>query len=111
MSNASLNKVYLRNLVGEYLSRDGRNWTFTLDQTKAHVFDYEADNVAEQLELAKRDSGVIWVAVQIDQNAEAETCDACGRKTRFTDILFDDTRYLCPNCRKSKAAPATKADS
>jgi hypothetical protein len=100
MSAPSVLKVFIRNLVGEYLCRDGKQWCFTTDPTKAHIFDYRADKVAEQLELARRESGAIWVAVQVDAPDGAETCDGCGRKLRSTDIQFDGTRYLCPDCRK-----------
>jgi len=102
-------KVFIRNLVGEYLARDGKQWSFTTDQAKTHIFDYEPDKVADQLESARRDFGATWVAAQVDEQVDAETCDPCGRKIRPTDILFDGARYLCPDCRDPKGAPTSLA--
>ena len=97
-------KVFIRNWVGQYLCRDGKQWGFTTDSTKAHFFDGKADKVAEQLELARHESGAISAAVQVEAQDAAESCDKCGRKLRSTEIQFDGTRYLCPNCRSPKVA-------
>jgi hypothetical protein len=99
MSAPSPIKVFLRNLVGEYMSREGKDWSFTTDKSKAYIFDYEADGVADKLVMAWRDFGAVWVAVQVDQKDDGETCDVCARKVRYTDVLFDGTRFVCANCR------------
>jgi hypothetical protein len=100
MSISPVIKVFICNLLGEYLSRDGLNWSFTTDRTKARIFDYAADHVADKLAMAWREGDAVWVAVQVAQEGEGETCDGCARKLRYTDIQFDGARYLCPQCRK-----------
>ena len=41
-------------------------WEFTDDRTRARVFDYMGDRVAEQIELVRRAHGRVWIAVKLD---------------------------------------------
>jgi len=98
MSATTSIKVYIRNLVGEYLASSGDDWHFTTERALAHVFDYHADEVATQLEQAQRNHGVAWIVYPVDQSLVGETCDACGRNMRPTAAHFDGARFLCPAC-------------
>ena len=97
-------KVFIRNLFGQYLAGDGEEWSFTGESKKAHVFDYEQDDVARQLEMAQRDHGTIWVAVPLDPSLRKETCDICGRSIRSIEAHFDGTRFLCQGCRTAQVS-------
>ena len=90
--------VFIRNLAGEYLSREEEGSTFTRNRSGARVFQYHADAVAIQLEQAQRELGTIWVAFPVDPSLVSEKCDACGCVLSTTDAHFDDSRYLCPDC-------------
>ena len=98
MSDSDAIQVLIRNLAGEYLSGDGREWSFTADRALAHIFDYHADDVPAQLERAQRDLGVVWVAVPLNPRDVGEACDACGLQIPFRAAHFDGIRYLCPAC-------------
>jgi len=93
-------KVFIRNLLGQYVSLDGEEWSFTDDRRKAYVFDYYEDDVVQQLIMAQRDHGTIWVAEPLDPNLRKETCDLCGRSMRTLEAHFDGTHFLCPDCQK-----------
>jgi hypothetical protein len=93
-------KVFIRNLLGQYLACDeGEHWSFTDDRRKAHVFDYQQDDVAEELRIVQRDHGAIWVAEPLDPNLRREICDRCGVSLHTREAYFDGARFLCPNCR------------
>ena len=83
---------------GALLVSANEKWHFTPDSERAHVFDYHADEVEVQLEQARRNLGVIWVAVPVDPRDVGETCDACGRAMICSEACFDGSRYLCPAC-------------
>jgi hypothetical protein len=95
-------KVYIRNLAGEYLIGDGENWFFTPERAIAHVFDYHADQVGQQLAEAKRDHGVHWIAYPVDPALVVETCDACGEPMHPTEATFDGTHFFCPACQGNR---------
>ena len=105
MSVSTTIHVFIRNFAGEYLSGTGDNWFFTTERAIAHVFDYHADEVAQQLAQAQRDLGVRWVAYPVDPNLVGETCDACGQRMHPNDATFDSNRFLCPACRLSSQTP------
>ena len=92
-------QVYIRNAEGEYLACEGEDWSFASDVSRAHVFDYHADAVHQQLEEAHRDLGIIWIAWPVDPNLVRETCDVCGEKIFPTSTTFDGVRFLCRICR------------
>jgi hypothetical protein len=92
-------KVFIRNNAGEYLGHDGQGWNFLPSRDRAHQFDYLADDVAAQLQHARRDIGVEWIAWPVDPNLLIETCDVCGKKLHTISAHFDGSRSLCPRCR------------
>ena len=47
-------KVLIVNDDGQYLAGTGTDWEFTDDRSRAAVFDYWADQVAERIELSAK---------------------------------------------------------
>jgi hypothetical protein len=101
MSDSGDIPVFIRNPDGEYLAEQGGEWRFTSDRSRAHVFGYHADEVAQQLEQAQRDLGVIWIAYPVAPSLILEICAGCGRKLLPTDAIFTGTHSLCPGCSAS----------
>jgi hypothetical protein len=95
-------KVLIVNDDGQYLSGTAFQWEFTDDRSKARVFDYEADRVAERIELVRNAQGKVWIAVRVDPREVYEYCDRCGRRTRAFRTFFDGQQFLCGDCRDSR---------
>jgi hypothetical protein len=93
-------------LDGAYLTLLGNNLEFTPDRSKAHIFDYHADDVAARLEQARRDLGVIWIANPVDPNLVIEKCDVCGQYIRTSKAHFDGSRFRCPACVSDSSHPS-----
>ena len=91
-------KVYIRNLAGEYLAGGAEDWRFIADVNGAYIFDYQADEVAKNLDQVQRDFGVAWIASPVDQKLAREKCDKCGRTMPSYSAHFDGTRFLCEGC-------------
>jgi hypothetical protein len=101
MSNHFAIKVYIRNQSGEYLAADGDDWEFTAGVERAHIFDYDADQVAAQLEQVAWSFGIVWTAVPVDPSIVCESCDACGKFVAARFAHFDGVRFLCADCRST----------
>ncbi len=92
-------KVLIVNDDGQYLSGTATHWEFTDDRTRARVFDYDGDHVAEQIELVRRAHGTVWSAVKLDPREAYEFCDRCGCRMSSYKAFFDGTQFLCAHCR------------
>ncbi len=92
-------KVLIVNDDGLYLSGTATNWEFTEDRTRARVFDYVGDRVAEQIELVRRAHGRVWIAVKLDPLEVYEFCDRCGCRMRAFRAFFDGHQFLCGDCK------------
>jgi hypothetical protein len=91
--------VFICNPDGAFLARLGHQWGFTLDRSRAHVFDYHGDEIAVQLRQAWSYFGVDCDAFPVDPQLATEKCDDCCRTLLCsTDAHFDGSRYLCPAC-------------
>ena len=93
--------IYLRSPAGDYLARTKDGWGFVSESSQAHVFDYHADQVPQQLAAVHRELGVVLIAWPCDPTLLRETCDACGGTMFPTSATFDGTRFLCQACRRS----------
>ena len=93
-------KVLIVNEDGQYLAGTATHWEFTEDRTRARVFDYAQDHVAEQLQLVRRAHRVIWIAVKLDPSEAYEFCDRCGARMTSTSAWFDGRMFLCPGCKR-----------
>jgi hypothetical protein len=94
--------VYLRSPAGDYLAHTADGWGFVSDPDRAHIFDYHADAVPQQLEAVQRDLGLILIAWPCDPNLVRETCDLCGKQLFPTAAIFDGSRFLCRPCYGSR---------
>jgi hypothetical protein len=98
-------KVLIVNEEGQYLAGTGRYWEFTDERTRARVFDYLADHVAEQIQLVRNAYGKIWVAVRLDPSEAYEFCDRCGSRMVATRSFFTGKEFLCADCRTHSPDP------
>lgn len=92
-------KVLIVNDDGQYLAGTAFDWEFTDERSKARVFDYQADRVAERIELVRKAQGKVWIAVRVAPGEVWEHCDRCGRRLRALGTFFDGQRFLCGDCR------------
>ncbi len=99
MNDGEAVKVLIVNDDGQYLAGTAFQWEFTDDRSKARVFDYEADRVAERIELVRKAQGRVWIAVRVDPREVYEHCDRCGRRMRALRTFFDGQQFLCVDCR------------
>ena len=99
MNDGEAVKVLIVNDDGQYLAGTAYGWEFTDDRSKARVFDYQTDQVAERIELVRRAQGKVWIAVKVDPREVYEFCDRCGRRMRTLRTFFDGREYLCGDCR------------
>lgn len=100
MNDREAVKVLIVNDDGLYLAGTAFQWEFTDDRAKARVFDYDADEVAERIELVRKAQGKVWIAVRVDPREVYEFCDRCGRRARAFKTFFDGRQFLCGDCRK-----------
>jgi len=99
MNDADPDRVIIRNPEGQYLARGLKGWEFTLERTKAIVFDYQKDHVAEHLALIRKAQGPILEAVSVEPEAIHEMCDGCHKTIKAFEAFFDGNQLLCPGCR------------
>lgn len=104
MSGAEAMKVLIVNQDGQYLAGTAREWEFTEDRTRAKVFDYIQDHVAEQINLVRKVHGMIWIAVRLDPRETYEFCDRCGSRTLPANAYFDGKQFLCRDCQRDTEA-------
>ena len=108
MKSSTALKVLIVNEHGQYLAGTATQWEFTEERTRAKVFDYERDRVAEQLELVKNAHGSVWIAVRLDPREAYEFCDRCGSRAMARHVFFDGAQFLCRDCRASQASPQSE---
>jgi hypothetical protein len=106
MNDREAVKVLIVNDDGQYLAGTATEWEFTEDRTRARVFDYVGDRVAEQIELVRRAHGRVWIAVRLDPLEVYEFCDRCGCRMRAFRAFFDGEKFLCSDCKDG--APAAQ---
>jgi hypothetical protein len=98
MNDREAVKVLIVNDDGQYLAGTATDWEFTDDRSRAAVFDYSADRVAERIELVRKAHGRVWIAVRLDPREVYEFCDRCGRRMRALRTFFDGQLFLCGAC-------------
>ena len=96
-------KVLIVNDDGQYLAGTATAWEFTEDRSRAKVFDFLKDRVAEQIELVRRAHGKVWIAVKLDPREAYEFCDRCGCRMVAFRMFFDGKQFLCADCREVDA--------
>ena len=101
MNDGEAVTVLIVNDDGQYLAGTAFEWKFTDDRSQARVFDYQADRVAERIELVRKAQGKVWIAVRVDPREVYEFCDRCGRRMRALRTFFDGRQFLCGDCRDS----------
>ena len=101
MNDGEAVTVLIVNDDGQYLAGTAFEWKFTDDRSQARVFDYQADRVAERIELVRKAQGKVWIAVRVDPREVYECCDRCGRRMRALRTFFDGRQFLCGDCRDS----------
>jgi hypothetical protein len=99
MNDRETVKVLIVNDDGQYLAGTAIEWDFTEDRSKAAVFDYHGDRVAERIELVRKAQGKTWIAVRLDPREIYEFCDRCGRRKLAFRMFFDGRQFLCGVCR------------
>lgn len=99
MNEPVATKVLIVNEEGEYLAGTATHWEFTEDRSRARVFDYERDRVADQIQLVRKAHGTVWVAVKLDPSEAYEFCDRCGARMNSWNAYFDGHQFLCRVCR------------
>jgi hypothetical protein len=99
MNDLGAIKVLIINEEGQYLAGTATRWEFTEDRTRARVFDYLQDQVAEMLSLVKNAHGSVWIAVKLDPREAYEFCDRCGSRMTALLAFFDGIQFLCEACR------------
>ena len=100
MNDREAVKVLIVNDDGLYLAGTAFEWEFTDDRSKARVFDYHADHVADRIELVRKAHGQTWIAVRMDPREVLEFCDRCGCRMRAFKMYFDGRQFLCSDCRE-----------
>ena len=103
MNDREAVKVLIVNDDGQYLAGSAIHWEFTDDRSKARVFDYLGDQVADRIELVRKAHGRVWIAVKLDPREVYEFCDRCGSRVHAFRIFFDGQQFLCDNCREDGA--------
>lgn len=98
MPDPILIRLYLCNLAGEYLEETDGGWRFSTERGRAAIFEMAADEVADQLEEARRECGVRWMAVPVNPLDLGEACDTCSTIGSPLETYFDGTRYFCARC-------------
>ncbi len=93
-------RVLIVNEEGQYLAGTATHWEFTEERTKARVFDYVKDRVAEQIDLVRRAHGTTWAAIELDPLEAYEFCDRCGCRMMAFRAFFDGKRFVCSDCRR-----------
>jgi prepilin-type processing-associated H-X9-DG protein len=91
-------KVRVRNVEGKYLATDTSGWVFSVDPTRAVVFDYVGDETRVQLTAIVRVSDLPLELVPLEPKDFLERCDRCHQLTGPSDICFDGARFLCRRC-------------
>ncbi len=95
-------RVFIRNSQGKFLAQDSSGLFFTDDRTQAATFNFQSDQVQEQLELILRTEGVMLVADPVPPEEVYETCDQCKELFMPFMTFFDGKRFLCPDCRNGR---------
>ncbi len=101
MNDRETVKVLIVNDDGQYLAGTAFDWEFTDDRSKARVFDYDADRVAERIELIRKAEGKVWIAVRVDPREIYEFCDRCGCRVRAFKMFYDGQQFLCAACKQA----------
>jgi hypothetical protein len=103
MNDREAVKVLIVNDDGQYLTGTNTAWEFTDDRSKARVFSYLEDQVAEKIELVRKVHGRVWIAVELDPREVYEFCDRCGERMRAFKAYFDGQQFLCGICREAES--------
>jgi len=96
-------RVHIVNPQGLYLALESEELRFTADRGKALVLSYEADRVAEQLEVIRRAEGICLESAPVPLEEIYERCDRCEELFMPFMIFFDGKRFCCVECRRRVA--------
>ncbi len=91
-------RVYIRDREGRYLARSSQGWGFTDDRSRAAVFLYVADQVAEQIARIGALQGLVLKEEPVPLHEIYETCDRCKEMAMPFMIHFEGNRFLCADC-------------
>ena len=105
MTQSAVTKVLIVNQDGQYLAGTARQWEFTEDRSRAKVFDFAQDHVAEQIALVRKAHGMVWIAVKLDPREAYEFCDRCGTRSLPMHTYFDGIQFLCRDCKDGGTGP------
>ena len=108
MSEPETIKVLIVNDDGQYLTGTAFAWEFTDDRSKAKVFDYHRDHVAESIDLIRKAEGKVWIAVRLDPREVYEFCDRCGCRQRAFKVFYDGRQFLCGECKEAAGASSAE---
>jgi hypothetical protein len=95
---ANYSKVRVRNAQGKYLTANHDGWAFSLDRSKALVFDYLGEETRAQLSALARVQDSPLELVPVEPTDFLERCDRCQQLAAPTDICFDGAKFLCRRC-------------
>jgi hypothetical protein len=93
-------KVFILNPEGNYLTAAPDGLRFTPDRSRALIFDFRADQVAEQLREIQTVHGLVLRAEPVPLAEIYETCDRCKELFMPFMTFFDGKRFLCADCRR-----------
>jgi len=93
-------KVFILNPEGNYLTAAPDGLRFTPDRSRALIFDFRADQVAEQLREIQTVHGLALRAEPVPLAEIYETCDRCKELFMPFMTFFDGKRFLCADCRR-----------
>lgn len=93
-------RVVIRDKQGQYLTTEGMTRLFfTDDRAQATVFNFQGDNVQEQLQGILDTQGIALVAEPVPPEEIYETCDRCKELFMPYMTYFDGKQFLCAECR------------
>jgi hypothetical protein len=91
-------KVRVRNVEGKYLTANRSGWSFSVDRSRATVFDYHGDETRAQLSSLARAQDLPLELVPVEPKDFLEKCDVCQQLSPPSDVWFDGKKYLCRRC-------------
>jgi hypothetical protein len=91
-------KVRVRNVEGKYLTANHNGWSFSVDRSRAMVFDYHGDETRAQLSSLARAQDLPLELVPVEPKDFLERCDACQQLASPSDVWFDGKKFLCRRC-------------
>src|SRR6266446_2161497 len=99
MTGSEASKVFIKRPDGSPLCGAGKPWALTEHSTRATVFDYARDRIAEQLEGLRKTHGISLLIVAVDPKEIHERCDSCEQLVTPAKAFFDGKQFFCGDCK------------